>query len=206
MQGFIDYFRQYWYLFVIFVVAFIAMLFMFKKAGAALAKTKAEKEKLMKKLDHMKMIRETYSDLTEEKILSDKTEYLLEGVADNIQLRLEKNENMNDEFEKLNEEEKLMYALHYFLDEAATDASAFFRQYTKPLTPYALSACEIIADKETLDSIKKLYDAYDEDNETESVIEEKIKEFDGRIRQTLDITQAKMKAAEFIKQNAGKFV
>ena len=62
-----------------------------------------------------------------EKILSDETEYILEGVADNIQVRLEKEGDMNEAFEKLNEEEKLAYSLHYFIEESENAPSEFFR-------------------------------------------------------------------------------
>lgn len=205
MQGFIDYVKEYRYLVLILVVAIILMIIVFRKAGASVAKTKAEKEKLIKKLDHMKMIRETYSDLTCEKILSDETEYLLEGVADNIQVRLEKEGDMNEAFEKLNEEEKLAYSLHYFIEESENAPSEFFRNYTKPLTPYALQMCEKITEKSTYSLIKKLYDCYDEENETESVIKEQTEELDEKIKASHDMKNLKARAAEFIKENAEKF-
>ena len=206
MDAFMSYFREYWYLFVILVILLGVMLFMFRKAGLALQKTKEEKEKLIKKLDHMKLIRETYSDLDKEKILEDDGENLLEGVADNIQVRLEKAEDMNNAFEELNEEEKLVYAFHYFLDEAAEVPSAFFKQFTKPLTPYTNEACKKFLSKETAVLVTKMYDAYDEDNETASVIASEISSLDDEIAEKLDVVSAKAKACQFIKDNVEKFV
>ncbi|MBQ7956525.1 MAG: hypothetical protein IJ279_00700 [Clostridia bacterium] len=205
MQAFIDYVKEYWYLVLALVVATIAMLLMFRKAGASAAKNRAEKEKLIKKLDHMKMIRETYSDLTKEKILADETENLVEGVADNIQVRLEKSGDMSAAFEELKEEEKLVYSLHYFIEESEKAPSEFFKNYTKPLTPYALQMCEKITDSSTYSLVKNLYDCYDEDNETESVIKEKTDELDEKIKASSDMKLLKKKGADFIKENAEKF-
>lgn len=206
MQMFIDYFKEYWVLFVIFFIALIVLVVVYAKMGKTMAKRKAEKEALIRKLDHMKAIRETYSELTEDKILSDSGENLLEGVADNIQVRLEKEDDMNGAFENLTEEEKTVYAFHYFLEEAKTKPSEFFRQFTKPLTPYAINACEKFLVEDAFVLVKSLYDSYDEDNETESVIPEKVASVDEKIIALDIIDSAKAKAAEYIKANALKFV
>lgn len=206
MQMFIDYFKEYWVLFVILFAALIALVVVYAKMGKTMAKRKAEKEALIRRLDHMKKIRNSYSSLTAEKILADNGENLLEGVADNIQVRLEKEDDMNASFENLNEEEKLVYAFHYFLEEAKVKPSEFFRQFTKPLTPYALSACEKFLEKDIFGLIKNLYDSYDEDNEEASVIPEKIKSLDEKIISCDIVPDAKNKAAEYIKENVSQFI
>lgn len=206
MQMFIDYFKQYWILFVILFAALIVLVVVYTKMGKSMAKRKAEKEELIKKLDHMKKIRETYSELTEEKILSDSGENLLEGVVDNIQVRLEKEDNMHEAFENLSEAEKTVYAFHYFLEEAKTKPSEFFRQFTKPLTPYALQACEKFLEMNAFESVKGLYDSYDEDNEEASVIPEKINSLDEKIIACDIVSSAKEKAAEYIKENVSQFM
>lgn len=206
MQGLIEYVKQYWMLFVILIVAIIAFLFVFSKASKAVGRTREEKEKLMKKLDRLKKIREKYSSLSAEIIMSDSGEDLLEGVADNIQRRLEKAEDMNTAFEKLNEEEKIVYAFNYFLEEAVIGASEFFKSYTKPLTPYALISCKEFCDNDLYRLIKEEYNAYDEDNENASVIKEEIEKTDEKIQSKLDIEKLKINAANFIKTNCSKFV
>lgn len=206
MQAFVEYFKQYWILFVILFVALIVLFVVYGKMGKSMAKRKAEKEALIKKLDHMKEIREKYSELTVEKILSDDGENLLEGVADNIQVRLEKEENMNSSFENLTEAEKTSYAFHFFLEEAREKPSEFFRNYTKPLTPYALSACEKFLEKDVFLLVRDLYDAYDEDNETASVIPEKIAETDEKILSSDFVSSAKGKAVVYIKENVSQFI
>lgn len=206
MQMFIDYFKEYWVLFVILFVALIALVVVYSKMGKSMSKRKAEKEALIKKLDHMKAIRENYSCLTQEKILTDDGENLLEGVADNIQVRLEKEDDMNAAFENLTEEEKTVYAFCYFLEEAKEKPSEFFRQFTKPLTPFALSACEKFLEKDIFDLVKNLYDSYDEDNEEASVIPEKIKSLDEKIIACDIVPDAKKKAAEYIKENVSHFI
>lgn len=206
MQMFIDYFKEYWVLFLILFVALIVLVVVYTKMGKSMAKRKAEKEALIKKLDHMKAIREAYSELTEEKILSDSGENLLEGVTDNIQVRLEKEDNMNNAFENLTDEEKMVYAFHYFLEEAKTKPSEFFRQFTKPLTPYALEGCRKFLRKDAFDCVKELYDSYDEDNETASVIPDKIASLDEKIIALDIILSAKENASEYIKANVSQFV
>lgn len=204
MQGFIEYFNEYKILFAILFVLLIVLIVVYSKMGKTMAKRKEEKAALIKKLDHMKLIRETYADLTEEKILSDDGKNLVEGVADNIQVRLEKEDDMNEAFEKLTEEEKTIYAFHYFLEEKKV--SEFFKNFTKPLTPYALSACEKFLPENVLVSVKELYDCYDEDNETASVISEKIAELDEKISSLDFIADAKEKAVSFIKEKVSFFV
>ena len=206
MEGFIEYFNQYKILFVILFVLLIVLVVVYAKMGKSMAKRKAEKEKLIKKLDHMKKIREDYASRTEEKILSDDGENLIEGIADNIQVRLEKTEDMNESFENLSEEEKTVYAFHYFLDEAKEKPSSFFSEFTKPLTPYAISACERFLEKDVFVSVKELYDCYDEDNETASVIPEKINSLDEKITCSDFIPEAKKKAVAFIKENVSCFI
>ena len=206
MDAFIEYFSQYKILFAILFVLLIILVVVYSKMGKTMAKRKAEKEKLIKKLDHMKKIREDYAELTKEKILSDDGENLIEGIADNIQVRLEKAEDMNESFEKLSDEEKMIYAFHYFLEEAKEKPSSFFKEFTKPLTPAALSACRMFVKEDAFSNIKELYDCYDEDNEAASVIPEKIDSLDEKIT-GLDFTsEAKENAVKFIKENVMCFV
>lgn len=206
MEAFIEYFRQYRILFIILFVLLVVLIVVYSKMGKTMAKRKAEKEKLIKKLDHMKKIREDYASLTEEKILSDDGENLIEGIADNIQVRLEKTDDMNMSFEMLSEEEKTVYAFHYFLEEAKGKPSVFFKEFTKPLTPIALSACERFVRKDVFADIKELYDSYDEDNETASVIAEKINALDEKITGADFIQNAKENAVKFIKENVTCFI
>jgi len=206
MEAFIEYFKQYRILFIILFVLLIILIVVYSKMGKTMAKRKAEKEKLIKKLDHMKKIREDYSVLTEEKILSDDGENLIEGIADNIQVRLEKTDDMNSSFEKLSCEEKMIYAFHYFLEEAKEKPSSFFKEFTKPLTPIAISACEKFVRQNVFADIKKLYDSYDEDNENASVIPEKINSLDEKILDADFIRNAKENAVKFIKENVTCFI
>lgn len=206
MDAFINYLKEYWILVTLLVVAFIAMLFMFRKASISAAKSKKAKEELIKKLDRMKFLKENYSELTEEKIKNDTSADLFDGVVSNIQFKLENEKDMNEAFEKMNEESKMIYGFSYFLEEAENKPSEFFRQYTKPITPCVAEACKIFADKDLYELIKEEYDSFDEENETASVIEEKINKLDEEIKGKLDITQTKEKATSFIKENAEKFI
>lgn len=206
MQAFVNYVKEYWVLFVLLAVALVALFFMTAKASSAVTKSKKEKEMLIKQLDRIKMLRENYSHLTEEKILSDSGENLLDGIRESIQSKIEKDEDMASSFEALRDEEKLVYAFSYFLEEAETAPSEFFRNYTRPLTPCAVKACGIFLGKEAARAIEKEYNSFDEENENTSFIEEEIEKLDEKIKSELDIASAKSAGADFIKKNVSQFI
>ena len=69
-----------------------------------------------------------------------------------------------------------------------------------------MSACEIFLEKDVFDRVKELYDCYDEDNESSSVIPEKIKALDDEIIACDFVSSAKKNAADYIKKNVTQFV
>ena len=86
MENLVQIFSQNKTLWLLVLVLIVATIVMMAKASKAVKKSNAEKEELIKKLDHLKMLREKYEILTEESIKNDTSDMLLEGVASNIQL------------------------------------------------------------------------------------------------------------------------
>ena len=164
-------------------------VFMMVKAGKAVRKTNEEKEKLKKRLDRMKMLKERYENITQEQIENDGSEMLMEGVAANIQFKLEKTDDMNGEFLLLNEERKMVYALNYFLEEASESPREFFRNYQRPLTPYAVKAAGMFIDSVSRNNLKKLFDMYDEENDGVSFNETQADELDLELKNGIDINK-----------------
>lgn len=181
-------------------------VFMMVKAGKAVRKTNEEKEKLKKRLDRMKMLKERYENITQEQIENDESEMLMEGVAANIQFKLEKTDDMNGEFLLLNEERKMVYALNYFLQEASESPREFFRNYQRPLTPYAVKAAGMFIDSVSKNKLKKLFDMYDEENEGVSFDETQSNELDCELKNSIDTKKIIKQANEYIRNNAEKFV
>ena len=206
MQEILNAFIKYKWLSLGLLVLIALTVFMTIKAGRSVKKNRAEKEALIKKLDHMKMIRERYTQMTVDSIMADDGEFLLEGVASHIQLNIEKSGDMNEEFTLLNDEKKIVYALNYFLDDGVPDADKFFREYSYPLTPWALTACEIFLDEDANTYIRKLYDIFDEENNEVSYFEDEVKKIDDILRDKIHPEKLKKAAAEYIKEQPEKFL
>lgn len=191
----------------IMLLGLIALtIFMFIKAGKAVKRTNAQKEELKKRLDRMKMLKENYSDLSVEKIKNDNSNLLVAGIASNIQHSIEKADDMNEAFEQLNEDQKMIYALSWFYDEAKASIRTFFREYSRPLTPYVIRATEMFAPKDVQKDMKRLFDIYDDENEGVSFFEEEVAQINERLTEKLDFDEMIKNADEYVKNNAEKFV
>jgi len=190
----------------ILVAMIILTIFATVKANKAVKATNERKKELIKKLDHLKMLRENYGELTEGSIMSDSGEFLLEGIASNIQLNLEKSEDMNAEFEKLCEEKKIVYTANYFVEDGIEKASNFFKEYSKPLTLHIEKAVKIFAGEKAAALIGKLCKMYDEENEEISYIESEIEEIDKELGELIKAENFKQEAARYIKSNCEKFI
>ncbi|MPM63551.1 hypothetical protein SDC9_110431 [bioreactor metagenome] len=207
MKYIIEAFNQNKMLFLFFIVMCILTVLMIIKAGKAVRNTNLHKAENIKKLDRMKYLREKYNDITAEDILKDDSDDLFEGLVFNIQYDLQKSDNMNTSFEVFSENQKMLYALHYFLEECADSPSNFFRNYGPPLTPYVPLAVEKIFNNQIFsENINNLYNAYDEENEDVSVIKSDIEQYDNAIKNCLGDINVNHSVCEYLKKNAEKCV
>lgn len=189
------------------VLVFAALtVFMIIKANKAVKRANAQKEEFKKRLDRMKMLKENYQELTVEKIKNDDSGLLVAGIATMIQYKVEKSSDMNEEFELLNDDQKMIYALNWFLDEAKNSIRGFFREYSRPLTPHVIRATDLFANKESKKDLHRLFDIYDDENESVSFFEVEVAEIDERLQKTLDFDYTLKNAIEYVKENAEKFV
>ena len=200
-QSFLQY-KKLWTMLFAFMILTLIMIF---RAYKAAQKRNREKEEIIKKLDHLKMLRENYSDLTVEKIKNDESDLLLEGVASSIQFSIEKTDDMNAAFENLNEEKKMIYALNYFLEDGKKNVRDFFKEYQRPLTPFVIFGCENFLDEDVVIKLKRLFDIYDEDNEEVSFVEDEVAELSEELNEKIDFDLLLKNANKFIRENAEKF-
>lgn len=206
MENLFQIFSQNKTLWLLVLVLIVATIVMMAKASKAVKKSNAEKEELIKKLDHLKMLREKYEILTEESIKNDTSDMLLEGVASNIQLTIEKTEDMNEAFEELSDNKKMIYALNYFIDDAKESVRKFFKEYTKPLTPYAVMATDKFADEKSKELVRKMYEIFDDENEETSFFESEVEKIEEELKASLDFEKMLRTANEFIRENAKEFI
>lgn len=206
MENLVQIFSQNKTLWLLVLVLIVATIVMMAKASKAVKKSNAEKEVLIKKLDHLKMLREKYEILTEESIKNDTSDMLLEGVASNIQLTIEKTEDMNEAFEELSDNKKMIYALNYFIDDAKESVRKFFKEYTKPLTPYAVMATDKFADEKSKELVRKMYEIFDDENEETSFFESEVERIEEELKASLDFEKMLRTANEFIRENAKEFI
>lgn len=135
---------------------------------------------------HQAELRQNFASLSFEMLTECDAKTLFEGVAMNIQLRLEKQADMSAAFAALTREERLIYALNYVLEDGREKLSNFFRLNGTPLTPAALEAVRDIYGSEAYTFFKLEYDAFDVENEDASVIESELEANDAGFKAALD--------------------
>ena len=154
-----------WYYWVILLVAIIIAIFAWSKALKAgkERREKMKKEAAIWKRDYE--LREKFTILTEEKLNSTEETELLHGVAMNIQVELEKANDMTESFNALPQEKKFVYALEYFDEDAKKNLSVFFKNNGEPLISMVPDALNAIGAGKYVEHYATLLPMYDPDSE-----------------------------------------
>lgn len=197
---------EYWYLSLAFIVILALTVFVCVKAYQASAKARAEKEKVIERLQYENRTRKEFATLTAQRMKTARPQALLDGIALNIQESLEKESDMNVAFENLTVPQQYIYALYYLLLDGSEKLSEFFHMNGKPLTPIAEQAVYLIFGCKAGELYKKEYEAFDEENEETSLIMTEIEKTDQAFATFLDQNDVCMLVAEYIKQNAEQFI
>ena len=113
---------------------------------------------------------------------------------------------MNEAFEELSDNKKMIYALNYFIDDAKESVRKFFKEYTKPLTPYAVMATDKFADEKSKELVRKMYEIFDDENEETSFFESEVEKIEEELKASLDFEKMLRTANEFIRENAKEFI
>lgn len=191
---------------IVLVAAVILTLFVCYKAGKASAKRNKEMNEIMSKLKEINKLRNKYAILTENLVNNSDSEELFKGVGLNLQKRVSDKTDMLQEFETLTTAEKYTYSFYAFYEDAEKGASEFFRANGQPITGLAKEITNKICDTDFTDSFNKLYDMYDEDNETVSFSNEVIAECNEKMAPFIENGTICKNMGDFIKDNINEFI
>lgn len=204
MESFKQWLSQYPGYAIGLVAVCIAAFFIFRAAGRSYKRYYQRYRSEEANIKHLLELKEKFADLTENVIKDADDSELLEGVALSYQLKLQKFQNMEEEFAKLSFEQQYVYALDVFTQEKCV--KDFFKENGKELTEIILPAfCMIGLEKEAKEA-KKLKLMFDESDETTSVNEKTIESVEKFFEENDVLTKVKQCAAKYIKENAEKFV
>lgn len=194
-----------WYLWVLLLILCIAALFLWRKALKA---SRERRERLKKEAEIWKRdfeLRESYRELTENKLISTPEDELLHGVCMNIQIKLEGAPNMEKAFDALPTEKKYIYTLEYFDEDAKCALSRFFKNNGEPLLGLAAPALEAIGLFEYASLVNSLYPMFDPESEV-SVDYEKIAEVDSEFSTIYKSEKLLKCASDYIKNDKEIFL
>lgn len=202
----IQYFLDHPIWIAVFAAVILLTVFVCFKAAQSSKKRYAANEKTMKKIKEENELCNEFAILTETLISSAESDRLFKGVALNLQKRVAAKSDINAEFASLTDEQQEIYALYSVIDDGAIGLSGFFEVCGKPLTDVALRAIERLLDGEAVETFRKEFDAYDDDNETVSFIPEEIKKLDENFKELAPVELICQKAGDFIKSAPEKFI
>lgn len=202
----ITYFLERPYLILIFIVLIVFTLWVCLKAGQASAKHRAQTEKTMKKLKEETELKNEFANLTESLAHSADPARLFKGVALNLYKKVADSHDMNAAFEKLTDEQKEVYSLYFVIDDGAECLSDFFEANGQPVTGCAKNLLGKITDGKVSDIFKKMYLAFDREDETTSFIPEEIKALNKEFSELDPYDEICISAGKFISENIEKFI
>ena len=203
----IEYITTYWYLFVILIAMIVLTVFVFNKALTASAKRRQEMNEIMEKVKRAKELRDTYKELSAEKIADAPAAALFEGIALNLEYTCQKAEDTDSFYDSMTNGQKNVYSLYYLLSDAKeTSLSAFFKSSYRPLTSDATNAAEEIFDSSAYKIIETMFSFYDENGEGAP---SDVTEIDRLNKEFETIIKSKDLFAEvggYIKKNSTEFI
>ncbi len=148
MTDLITYSLEHWYIIPIFIILIGLTVFMWIKAIISGQKRKEERDRIIAQLEKEKALRNQFRVLDKSMIDNSDIddERLIFGVAANVQMSIEKLDNMNEAFLCLDEKKQFIYALNYVFEDSKYERlSDFFRNNGEPLTSVAQKAvCAVV--------------------------------------------------------------
>ncbi len=199
--------REYWYLYLVLLGLIVLTAFVVRKAAQASKRTHNRNLALLEKAKREKELRDAYKNLTGEIIAAAPERSLFEGIALILENKCQKANSSAAFYQSLTRPQQLVYAVYYLLTDAKEQSlSAFFRQSAQPLTGDAAEAAAAMFDAQTAETVKKMFDCFDENNENASVIPEVLDELDKQFRERQEQNDLYDSCGDYIKKNATFFV
>jgi len=171
---------EYPVLYILVLAALLLCVFLWAVAMRAARRRRGEKDALIAALEYEKALREAFQTVTREMLEDTPPERLVEGVCCSIQMNLEAHSDMQAAYDALPEPRRLIYALGYVIQDGREALSGFFRRNGQPLTGAALEAVRRLVGGESAAVFESEYDAFDEANETVSLVKGDIAAADAR--------------------------
>lgn len=199
-----EWFKEYWYLAVIFVVVCIIAAVIFYFAGRSYKSYRASYKNQEAEIKHLIALKEKFVPLTEKAILESDSAETLEGTALSYQLYLQKQEDMEGQFALLSEAKRYIYILDVFVQDKSV--SVFFRENGDIIRMEITRALEFIGMTDLAQRVEKIRKMFDNEDETASYNETEIERLQNFIDENDVLTKIKLEGAEYIKSNFQLFV
>lgn len=211
MKDFINYLVSNWYASAGLLLLIAVTVVVWIKACSSGKKRSAERERIIAELEEEKALRKQFK-VIDENTFSDSTiddERLLFGTAMNVQMSIEKKDDLITEFDGLCEEKKMIYALNFvFEDSKYEKLSLFFRSNGEPLLSQAKRSVEKIIGGELSKIFNQMFMMMSEDVEDVSFDKAKVEELDEAFKALMqrDKERALRSAADYIRENKACFI
>lgn len=199
-----EWFKEYWYLAVIFVVVCIIAATIFYFAGKSYSAYRASYKSQEEEIKRLIALKERFVPLTEKAIVESDSSETLEGTALSYQLFLQKQDDMEKEFTLLSQAKRYIYILDVFVQD--NSVGEFFRENGDILRMEITAALEFIGMTELALKVEKIRKMYDNNDETASYNEAEIEKLQAYIDENDILTKIKLESAEYIKKNFQLFV
>ena len=200
----VEWFKEYWYLAVIFVVFCIIAAVIFYFAGKSYSSYRAAYRKQEAEIKRLTKLKSRFVPLTQEAVENSDSAETLEGVALSYQLFLQKQEDMEKEFSLMSEPKRYAYILDVFVQDESIDE--FFRQNGNILRKEITSALELIGMNDFADKIEGIRKMFDEEDDVTSLDLKQIDSLQKYVEENGIYTEIKQKSAVYIKNNSQLFV
>lgn len=208
-MGFFEYISQHWYVGVALVLLVVLTVFVWFKAAIAGRKRAEERARIIAEIEKEKALRKEFRTVDKYTFSDDKDDYrLIVGMCAHIQQNLENEEDMNLAFETLSEVEQNIYALGYVFEDSKKGLSEFFRANGEPLLSVSDRAVKNVIDGESYQLFHSEFMMLDENDETTSVDNSKLEDYDEKFKKLLDENSRELygSVASYIRKNKDIFI
>lgn len=201
-------FKEFWYLWIVFFIAVIVMVIVWRKAIIALTKRRRAFTAEMAFASNMGEKMKKYEVLTEEVLLSLPDNMIFEAVVANILSKYSKFEGGDiEKFNQLNLKQKYVCAVWYLFEDIKMDGlERFYRGNGDELTSIISDAFREVGEYKIANILEKVYKMFDvnciEASYDEKVIKNAEIDYKNLIKE-LDIDKI---SSTYIKKNKAYFI
>ena len=169
---------QFWYLWLALLVLVVVLIFVMRKASAAMKKRSERIEQQQETVKRFKFLVDKYSALDSAVVESAEASELAEGVTAVLQYKLEKSDYPDEDFNSADQWKRKVYALYYFCEDCRQSLSYFFKNNGEPLTSVLIEGLKSIGYDKIYPTVAQMYSMYDENNENVSLDKNRVAELD----------------------------